>query len=205
MKMFEEYGIEYRYTSDALGPHKKYFYAMQEFKDSIVITVDDDLVYSADLVKSLIELHEKYPTCICARRVHKMKFDSHGNVQPYRTWDYEYKRDKNPSYCLCPTGGAGVLYPAGILPAETFNLEKIKELCWHADDMWLKFMELKAGIQTVWVPTRFVMPYEVEGSQLEALNTINTNSGGNDEYIKNILNAYPEIKDKILKYVKREK
>ena len=201
MKIFEEYGVEYRYTSDNLGPHKKYFYAMQEFKDTIVITVDDDLVYPVDLVKSLIESHEKYPDCICARRVHRMKFDSCGNVQPYKTWEYEYKREKKPSYYLCPTGAGGVLYPAGILPRETFDANKIKELCWYADDMWLKFMALKADVQTVWVPTRLVMPYEVEGSQLKALNTVNTNRGGNDEYIENILFAYPEIKNKILRFI----
>lgn len=57
-------------------------------------------------------------------------------------------------------------------------------------------MELKADIPTVWVPTNYVMPYEVKGSQEEALNATNTNQGGNDEYIKNILSAYPEIKEK---------
>lgn len=196
MKAFEEYGVEYRYTTDNLKPHKKYFYAMQEFRDSIIITVDDDLVYSNDLIESLMTLHKKHPDCVCARRVHKMEFDSTGKLLPYKRWGYEYRKEKQPSHLLCPTGGGGSLYPAAILPEETFDIKKIKELCWRADDMWLKFMELKADIPTVWVPTNYVMPYEVKGSQEEALNATNTNQGGNDEYIKNILSAYPEIKEK---------
>lgn len=196
MKEFEKYGIEYRYTNDNLKPHEKYFYAMQEFKDSMIITVDDDVVYSKDLIESLIKVHEKYPDCICARRVHKINFDSKGNIQPYKNWEYEYRKEKKPSHFLCATGVGGVLYPVGILPKETFDIDNVKKLCWRADDMWLKFMELKADIRTVWVATSYVMPYEVKESQATALNTQNTNQGGNDEYIKNILAAYPEIKKK---------
>lgn len=197
MREFEKYGIEYRYTNDNLMPHKKYFYSMQEFKNSIIITVDDDLIYSKDLIESLIKMHEKYPNCICARRVHKMKFDTEGNIQPYKSWEYEYRGEKKPSHFLCPTGGGGVLYPATMFSKETFEIDKIKELCWRADDIWLKLMELKMGIKTVWVPTCYVMPYETKGSQETALNTRNTNQGENDKYIKNVLLAYPEIREKI--------
>lgn len=204
MKEFEKYGVEYRYTNDDLMPHKKYLYAMKEFKDSMIITVDDDLVYSKDLIESLINTHKKYPDCICARRVHKMSFDSKGTIQPYKSWGYEYRKEKLPSHFLCPTGGGGTLYPAGILPDETFDIDNIKRICWRADDMWLKFMELKAGIPTVWVATSYVMPYEVKGSQATALNTKNTNQGGNDEYIKDILTAYPEIEEKIVALIQEK-
>lgn len=197
MREFEKYGVEYRYTNDDLKPHKKYFYAMQEFKNAIIITVDDDLVYSKDLIKSLMAVHERYPNCICARRVHKMHINSEGNIQQYNQWEREYRWNGKPSLILCTTGGAGALYPARILPEETFDIDKIKNLCWRADDIWLKFMELKAGIPTVWVPTCYVMPYVVKGSQETALKITNANQGGNDEYIGRILTAYPEIEDRI--------
>lgn len=199
MESLKKYGVEYRFTNDDLKPHKKYFYAMQEFKDAIIITVDDDIVYSEDMVASLIKIHKQYPKCICARRVHKINFDKDSHILPYKDWDYEYRKEHRPSYLLCATGGAGALYPAGILPEEAFEINKIKELCWRADDIWLKFMELKADVQTIWVPTRYVMPYEVNASQVNALNTTNTNGGGNDEYIKNILKEYPETQEILLK------
>jgi len=42
MLELEQYGIEYRHVRD-LKAHKKYIYAMQEFPDDVVITIDDDL------------------------------------------------------------------------------------------------------------------------------------------------------------------
>ena len=34
-------GVEVRFCPEDLGPHKKYFYAMQEYPDHIIITFDD--------------------------------------------------------------------------------------------------------------------------------------------------------------------
>ena len=193
MKEFEKYGVEYRYTDDDLMPHKKYFYAMREFKDSIIITVDDDLVYSSELIESLINTYKKYPNCVCARRVHKMKFDQNRNILPYKTWEYEYKKERTPSYLLCPTGCGGVLYPAGVLPEETFEIEKIKRLCLRADDIWLKIMELKNRIKVVWVKCKYVMPLEVYGSQESSLNATNVIMKKNDLFLEKLIEKYPEV------------
>ena len=48
---------------DILG-HKKYFYTMQKYKDLPIITVDDDSIYSKDLVQLLYDNYKKYPHCI---------------------------------------------------------------------------------------------------------------------------------------------
>lgn len=203
MKFLEKYGVEYRFTDDDLKPHKKYFYAMQQYNDAIIITVDDDLIYSKDMIESLLNMHKKYPNCICARRVHKMKFDKYNNILPYKEWKYEYRKERTPSFLLCATGGGGTLYPAGILLKETFEIDKIKKLCMNADDIWLKFMEILADVPTVWVPNAYVMPYAISESQKVALNTTNTNGGGNDMYIRKILNEYPEILMKIEKIMEK--
>lgn len=200
MQMYKKYGIEYRHTTEGLKPHKKYFYAMQEFSDAIIITVDDDSIYSKDLIESLMKQHERYPNCICARRVHKIQMDATGKIKPYKNWIYECRKEKEPSYLLCATGDGGVLYPPNIMPTDTFNSDAIKSLCLCADDIWLKFMELKAGIKVSWAPSIYVMPYETKNSQRAALNTTNTNAGGNDLYIKNLLRQYPEV----VKYLKEE-
>ena len=166
---------------------------MREFKDSIIITVDDDLVYSSELIESLINTYKKYPNCVCARRVHKMKFDQNRNILPYKTWEYEYKKERTPSYLLCPTGCGGVLYPAGVLPEETFEIEKIKRLCLRADDIWLKIMELKNRIKVVWVKCKYVMPLEVYGSQESSLNATNVIKKKNDLFLEKLIEKYPEV------------
>lgn len=198
MTKFERYGVEYRYKKENLMPHKKYFYAMQEYHNALVITVDNDLIYSSDLVESLVKMHKKYPNCICARRVHKIQFNSDENITPYKEWIYEYRKELLPSHLLLATGCGGVLYPASIMPEETFDIKKIQNLCLKADDIWLKIMELKAGVKVVWVPSDYVMPYEIKEAQNRALNTNNTNAGGNDKYIQKLLSEYPEAKEVLL-------
>lgn len=60
MRSFEQYGIEYKHRNLGLKPHGKYFYAMQEFPNDIIITVDDDIIYPPKLIESLMKTHEKY-------------------------------------------------------------------------------------------------------------------------------------------------
>ena len=44
--------FELRWCDD-IGSHKKYFYAMQEFPDDIIVTVDDDMYYDTDMIRRL--------------------------------------------------------------------------------------------------------------------------------------------------------
>ncbi|MFQ9193300.1 MAG: glycosyltransferase [Candidatus Gastranaerophilaceae bacterium] len=193
MEQLKQYGVEYRYTEDGLKPHKKYLYTMLEYPDANVITVDDDVIYPEDLVNSMIQYHEKYPYAICARRVHKITFDSENKLEPYIMWEYECRNVKNPSLLLCATGCGGVLYPARLLPEETLDISLIKELSLEADDIWLKMMEVRNKIPVVWVRSKYVMPLEVEESQKTALNRKNVGEGRNDFFIEKLLNKYPEV------------
>lgn len=66
---------------DILG-HKKYFYAMQKYKDLPIITVDDDSVYSKDLVQLLYDNYKKHPRCVSSMRTHRIMF-ANGKLLPY--------------------------------------------------------------------------------------------------------------------------
>lgn len=192
LKEFCKYGVEFEFTNDDIKPHKKYLYAMKKFPNACIVTVDDDVIYSADLLESLITYHKKFPKCVCARRVHKITFDENGNIKPYQMWKYEYREAKKPSFDLCATGGAGTLYPPGILPKDAFKIDMIKKLSLEADDMWLKIMELYNGIKVVWVKNKYVMPLEIENSQQISLNSVNVVGGKNDVFIKRLFRYYPE-------------
>lgn len=190
---FCKYGVEFCHTSDGIKPHKKYLYAMKRYPQANIITVDDDLIYSEDMVESLIKAHQKFPYCVCARRVHRITFAKTGAINPYMDWKYEDRESAEPSLLLCATGGGGVLYPSGrSMPVETFDVPLIKELSLEADDIWLKVMELRNKISVVWVKNRYVMPYEVENSQNTSLNSSNVWEGKNDLFIQKLLDRYPE-------------
>lgn len=145
------FGLEIAHRSDNLKPHKKYLYAMQEHPDDIVITVDDDIIYEKNLVLSLIESYKRYPNAVSARRVHKMLKDENGILVSYMSFHGECRTERTPSFQLLATCGAGALYPPKCLPALAFDKYLIKKLCLNADDIWLKFMQLKNNVPVVWV------------------------------------------------------
>jgi len=179
----KKYGLQIYFASDNLRPHNKYYYAIKQYPKSVLITVDDDNMYDKNLVSDLYESYLKHPFAISARRVHKIIRSNNGDLLPYNKWQYEYKKKTEPSYDLLATGVGGALYPPCILPAETFDAEKIKELCLNADDIWLKFMELKNNIPAVWVKGRRVHPYIIKGAQNITLQKNNYHENQNDKYI----------------------
>jgi len=186
----KKYGLQIFFSDENLKPHNKYFYAMQQYPKSLIINVDDDNIYDKDLVADLYVSYLKYPSAISSRRVHKIFRDKNGDLLPYNKWLYEYKKETNPSYDLLATGVGGVLYPPGILPAETFDSAKIKELCLNADDIWLKFMELKNNVPVVWVKGRRVHPYIIKRAQKITLQKNNYHENQNDKYINTLQNYY---------------
>ena len=82
-------GVEVRFCED-LRAHKKYFYAMKDYPQDIVITFDDDVIYESGVVEALYRSYVKHPECVSAMRVHRMKFSADGTLLPYNSWDMEY-------------------------------------------------------------------------------------------------------------------
>ena len=186
----KEYGLQIYFADDNLKPHNKYFYAMKLYPHSLIITVDDDNIYDKALVGDLYHSYIKYPSVVSARRVHKIVKDKNNTTLPYNKWRYEYKKETTPSHDLLATGVGGVLYPPGLLPPETFDADKIRELCLNADDIWLKFMELKNNIPVVWVKGRRVHPLNIKRAQKITLQKNNYHGNLNDNYITNLQNYY---------------
>ena len=193
MEQMREYGIEYRYTTDSLKAHKKYYYSMREFPEDIVITVDDDFIYPNDLIESLLKMHRKYPDSVCARRVHYIRVNNEQKLLPYNEWYHEYEKIKYPSHMLCATGCGGILYPPHCLPEETFDMERIKEFCINADDIWLKTMELIGNIKVVWVKNDFMLPLLIKESQETTLGRMNIGKNFNDIYIQNMIKYFQVV------------
>ena len=179
----EKYGVDFIHVEGKLGPHTKYFYAMQTFPDGIIITVDDDMYYPPDLISTLYDTYIEHPDCICARRVHKMQFSGKRQFKKYRDWRIYYRGQKEESYTLFAQGCSGVLYPPNSLDKRAFDKEKIVKRCLWADDIWLKFMEVLNGRKVVWARNDYWFLPTVEGSQGSALLVDNVRQDRNDSYI----------------------
>lgn len=183
-------GLEIKWTDCDYKSFKKIIPALQEFPDDLIITVDDDLIYDKFMIELLYESYKKYPNAISAMRVHRVMFDTSGNILPYSEW---VKEDSSftgvDRIDLMATTGAGTLFPPRILPDETLNWNKIQELCPYADDIWLKMMAVMNDINTVLVRENRPLVY-IANSQEETLWNINCNE--NDIQLANIIEYYKE-------------
>lgn len=190
MIMYKKYGVEYKFDKFLnLKPHKKYFYAMQEFPNDIVVTADDDIIYPNDWLSSLLNSYEKYPNAISARRVHLMRYDKERNLLPYNLWIDQCRSVRKPSHDLLATGGSGTLYPPSCLVKETFDYKKIISISLNADDIWLKIMELISNMPVVWVPNISVEPISI-ANNTEKLTSKNVFNANNDIYINSLMEYY---------------
>lgn len=187
MLKYEKYGVEYKFDKkENLMPHKKYFYAMQDYPDSIVVTADDDVVYPRDWLLSLYKSYRKYPNAVSARRVHLIKRKD-GKFLPYDHWEDQCRRIKVPSMSLIATGNSGVLYPPHCFGKMAFDIDSIKKTSLRADDIWLKCMEIKYKIPVVWVPNWQVMLPEIDSSENEKLSDENVFTGTNDDVLNAVM------------------
>lgn len=182
-------GLEIRNISENLKPHIKYFYAMKEFRDACIVTVDDDVIYTKDMLASLFASFKKHPDCISARRVHKIQYDINNHPVNYNSWDYDCKKETEPSKKLLATGVGGVLYPPHIfdMDSRNFNPKNIIENAWSVDDIWLKFVENSLDIPVVWVPNKQTHPFYITDQKLAktSLYIANVHNNRNDVAIKN--------------------
>ncbi len=181
-------GLTIKYCDD-LKSHKKYYYAVKEYSDSNIITLDDDLYYHKDVLKNIIELHKKYPDCISTNRAHEIIIIN-DEILPYRKWNHNAVNITKPSHLLLQTGGAGTLYPPRKLHKDILDKNLIKHLSFHADDVWLKMMAYLEGTKII--TNKFYNKdfITVSKTQKEKLVSTNVIMGGNDEQLKNILDYY---------------
>lgn len=131
-----ERGLQIKLCPDKIRSHTKYFYAMKENPNDIVITVDDDLFYRTDLIESHLAAHKKHPNAIIANWVKEIL----PTTDKYNEWPDGTEPKLSNRFLLL--GVSSVLYPPKSLHEEVFNKNAIIEQCLTADDVWLSCMAL---------------------------------------------------------------
>lgn len=171
------------HEGDDIKSHTKYYPSMKKYKGYAIITIDDDVVYSADIIESLCKCYDKHKDCISARRVHKIAYKD-GVADIYKKWTMQYTKELKPSSDLFATGVGGVLYPPNILDIDGISTDDIMK-CLYADDIFLKYIEQKLGIKTVWVKNNKLAGLaSLSVNDSTRLSLSNVNGGRNDGYLK---------------------
>lgn len=185
-ELVQQNRLTLRWCED-MKSHKKYFHAFQEYPDDLIVTFDDDLKYSPRTLEALYASYLLYPGAVSTVRSHMMVLSRDNVPLPYSRWIHESDLLLHtPSMQLMATSGAGTLHPPGLFRKEFFDWQVITDTCPHADDLWLKAMELISD-----VPVVQAVPNEplriLPGTQEESLFTINSHQNQNDVQLQNII------------------
>ncbi len=180
-------GLTIRFCDD-LKSHKKYFYVMQEYPEDLIILADDDAFFSNDLIEKLYELHKENPNDIICMTTAIISPDIH-TAPTY--WTRPAPGEKIiHSKMAQPFTGQGTLYPPHSIPKNAFDKLLIDRLCPYADDLWLKYMSMKNGVNTTAIYKERSMPIGIYGTHESSLWHINGENRQNDAQWRNILNHF---------------
>lgn len=124
---------------------------MLKYPNSVIITIDDDVIYPTTFIEDCINAYNNSPSTINAGRVHKIKYNNNNKMLPYKRWDWE-SQETEASYDLFFTGVGGVVYPPGLFK-DDLDLELIKDYI-DVDDILLNYWCRKHNIMVKRIPMR---------------------------------------------------
>lgn len=190
-EMDGKHGFQIIWVEGNLKSHKKYYYALQEYRDDVVITVDDDTIYDRSMIDDLMKGFQCFPQAVSARAV-RMIFRRSEELETYVKWDRFPEEYKNmPRGDLCAIGVGGVLYPPGTGKDSWFNRQDIVRMAEKQDDLWLKYHEIMDGVPVVYVGTAG-KDRSIEALQKENLSAGNLYHCANDGCAANLFGRMEE-------------
>lgn len=174
--------LELLWCKENLRPHLKYYYTMLKYKDTPIITVDDDGLYSKESIEALMNLYKKNKKSVICNRAHLI-LTSNGQILPYNKWKWVIKKSADNRH-IFPTGVGGVLYPPNILDVENININELKQ-CLLADDIYLKVLENRKSIsiKITDIDNMLRHPIEFNETKKTGLCNVNVHQNRNDKYI----------------------
>ena len=195
-----EYSIfEVRFDPAEIRSYKKLIPALRDFPEDVIVTVDDDIHYHANLLRDLVRLHKRMPDVILAHRVRKIRLDA-----PYREWKkykwYDFIRKKyHFSHLALQTGVGGVLYPPHSLDEAMLDPAVFRELAPTQDDIWFWAAAVSKGTYVVPLPNGQRTAKGVGKPEQYSLMAVNVDpeNDRNRKAFERIIAYYPEIKRKI--------
>ncbi len=194
LKLQELHFVSIKTTLD-LGPGKKLIPALSEYKDSFIVTADDDIYYHKAWLKNLIEEFSNEKVII-AHRVHEINY-SEGVIQPYKSWEFDVSTSRAQKNHFL-TGGAGALFPPNCFYQEATNVEKYLHCTSKQDDIWIYWM-LRLNGYTVRPSKSGFALITWNGSDDCGLANENVDLNKNDIAINLMLSTYGDPNDSIQK------
>lgn len=186
-------GLEIRFVKDVRS-YTKLVYALQDFPDSYIITVDDDYWYPHDLVERLVKHQQKHVDeicCIeCGYLMHSDKeFETINNFKRI-FWEKDIIQYDDRFFIL--EGFAGVLYPPHCLYNDVSRDDLFLSLCPTNDDIWFTVMARLAGTKITAVPAYIDnIEYLTVQNEVQDIGLFLENTNGKFDYqLKRVIAHY---------------
>lgn len=140
-------GLIVKYTED-IGPYTKLVPALTEYPDSVIVTIDDDILYPYDTLELLFSAFQNHPHSICANRIMDLKLDNQGNPTSLPSWKELEDKERISQFNFFE-GVGGVLYPPHCFTSEVLDRSVFTAICPTADDVWFNCMALLSKTSVV--------------------------------------------------------
>lgn len=182
-KRIGQQGFHIKWVKGNLKSHKKYYYALREYRDDVVITVDDDTIYAQSMVSELVAGWKRFPEAISARNA-RIILKKGERLEEYGRWDTHLDEYVHvPRMDLCAIGAGGICYGPKCAGRGWFEKKIFMETAENQDDLWLKYNEIIQNIPVVYVqPSQ--KDGKIEHSQDDCLTVRNVHHHGNDHCIE---------------------
>ncbi len=193
LKRLQARGLRICFVEDNIKSYKKLYYNYLENKNNeqaLLVTADDDVIYSHDWLKQLVDKSQQSKGVIC-HRGHRITLDKDYVVRPYKNWG-EKRTDITDEVLLMPTGVSGALYPIASLKGLDEQYDAFIANAPHADDLWFKCLTLKNGYGSFLAfeqGTDYPSILELN-TKRRGLALINVHQGGNDKQMKNVVQYF---------------
>ena len=181
--------------------YKKLIPTLRLYPEAIIITADDDILYTKDCIKKLYQEYLNNPHSIIAHRISRL-YQKEGQMRIFPRLYYttgnsaEYREVlRKPNIWNMQTGCGAVLYPPHCFYKDILREDLIKQLAPTNDDQWFWAMTAMQGY-FIRVPEKNdhdvkYVPGSQEGECLWKINDRGERLYFRD--LENIMNHYPEI------------
>ena len=191
--------FEVRFDPAEIRSYKKLIPAQRDFPNDVIVTIDDDIYYHANMLRDLLKLHKRLPDGIIAHRVRKVQLSvPYKKWRKYKWYDFILRRHHFDHHAM-QTGVGGVLYPPHSLDETMLDAEQFMALAPTNDDVWFWAAAVSRGTYVVPLPNGRSHTHEIGKPREFALKTVNLKPGDdrNREALENILKHYPDVRRRI--------
>ncbi len=177
----ENFGLDIRLVDEDIRSHKKFYYSFAEFRNDLVLLVDDDIIYPSDTIERLFEkwisLTGKRVICSYGSVI---QYTESGQRIRYDSWPEITTKETHPN--LFFGSGGGTLIRPSDLYEDVLNKELFLKLTPLADDIWLNAMCRLGGVKVYRERFYNILPVRIKGNV--TLSSVNLLECKNDEQLE---------------------